>query len=460
MNNRRRVPTERYVASPPSDGFQLKAQPGISLIELSAFCSFCAVFLGVYLIKRYLPFASVLQLMFTGLSAIIILVSFFRQKLVIHRSILLLLADAVYILFITLQNEQSLNSYLSMIAPILVVCGTVLMARDLDDLVRVLRVWCGFIFTVVLIDFATMLLWPGGMYRTRYPFNWFLGYKTHRLDYSFTLLVLYTCYSLIVHRRLKPGMFWLSALVVADTALSRAAAATAAVAVYVVILFLARNGPTEKKTGFLSKWILRVLKKYRLLSILYLIVTFLIVVLNNSDLMAIIANIFHKSLTFSGRLKIWLAAVDMASYNLAFGNGVLSAAQYSEALDFNNPHNMMLTYLITGGICGTGILFLFIGRVFRMIQKNPGMYFISIYIYCVFLLGFVSSTLSFCPFFFAILVLAPTLRRVDPGYICSRNQWYKEVHHDVKNSKGANHGLQPKRLRDQRDAFSKKQGKH
>ena len=106
------------------------------------------------------------------------------------------------------------------------------------------------------------------------------------------------------------------------------------------------------------------------------------------------------------RTLLWQNCLNYITKHLWFGHGVLHTVQYIELTGgYVNPHNIVFSYLMTGGLIGLILFSLFIISSLRHLNRSNSCVFFLLGIYCIFILGVTSSTLSFSPFLYVFFIL-------------------------------------------------------
>ena len=85
---------------------------------------------------------------------------------------------------------------------------------------------------------------------------------------------------------------------------------------------------------------------------------------------------------------------------------MMDGAQYAQITGgYVNPHNLFLTYLLTGGIIGLIFVFVYFICCVRHLKSSEENFLFLLAVYCLLILGISSSTLSYSPFFFLFMLL-------------------------------------------------------
>lgn len=349
-------------------------------------------------------FAKIILSIFVLVSDVVYLV---KNKIIIRIEHWLLLFATLCIVLSTAVSNGMMLSCLSDLSVIIAVCFLIIICKEKQQVIREFKLWCHFFFALLLIDTFTMIMWPKGLYISTYVRNnWFLGYKTVRLTYTFTLLLLYNYTELLSKKEITRKSYVLAFLVILNTFLSNASGATIAVCIYSLMVFCA-FGPKKTRVGRLIKklswwlmyhhvWVLAV----------WFVCYILIVVFYDSTIVQSIISQMEKEYSFGQRTIAWTNTLTTIKNHWVLGVGIQGRqSTMSITGGLANAHNMIFTYLLTGGIVGLGLLTYVIYSALRHIKTNFANYIVMIFFYCIMFLGIVSSVMAFCPFFFAALLI-------------------------------------------------------
>ena len=400
-------------------------KPAVSIkyTQISAVLCFLLTFFDITYVNYIFKYTKIIRAILT----IIILVicskgikKFIKLK---PKTLYLLLIASLYITVISFINGRSITLVIGNLIPCFLLCMTIYISGSQKEIIGILEIWCYLLFALLIIDLYTMVRFPKGLYSTeRYTTNWFLGYKTHRLSFTFPLIVFY--YYLCLFSKGKIAILYgISFFVAVDAYLSGGTAAFIIIIIYLLSIFLTQQKEYQKKDNFLGK-ILNIVLNYRVFLIVYTLLTLNIVITQNFfNFIYFILQYLHRSASFSGRTKIWTSSLALLQGNWIFGCGMLTGSEYVYYVNYNNAHNVILTYLVTGGIIGLIILMLYFIEVFKFTEKHQQYLFIELFFYCFFILGITSSALAFSPYVFAISIL-PLLDYKKPYKITMKNQRY------------------------------------
>lgn len=334
-----------------------------------------------------------------------LLVLFYRKQNM-NKQYILLLIWAFVILFSTFINHASYTAYLSHILPVIVTCLALIICRNREEIMRVLDIWCVLLFALLLVDLLTEILFPKGLYRSNfYSRNWFLGYKTNRLAYTFPLLVFYSYKAIVIDGRLHRKAILLGIVVLINILLSAGTAGAVAVTLYVLLLVLISRVIAKEKKSRVSMAFLNVFSKPGFFLPVYGVITLIIIFLQSQTLIQRIGLLFDKGDTLHGRLEIWERLIEALNGHWLLGLGSIDSQEYMQITgSVVNAHNIILTYIINGGIIGLIIIMYVIISTTKRADCMEN-YVISIYAFILLCIGVTSSALVFCPYFYAALLL-------------------------------------------------------
>lgn len=325
---------------------------------------------------------------------------------------MMLLIAGCLVVVSTALHKGSMFSCLSDLGAVVIVSFLLLIYCKKEQLIRVLKVWCSVFFLLLLIDTFTMIAWPNGLYTSNfYRYNWFLGYKTSRLAYTFTLLVLYNYYEMIAKKAITWHSGVLAIMVSFNAFMSKSTGATLAVIAYSVILFFLFG----QKITLIGQWFQKctqmLVRHHFWIFIVWFLSYMLIVIFYDTPIVQSIIGNMDKDYSFGQRVMGWQNALITIKKNWLIGMGIQSRESTMQITGgLANAHNTMFTYLLTGGVIGLLLLLCVVFSALRRTSIHKANYMVTIYIYCILFLGIISSAMAFCPYFFAILILPFTAK--------------------------------------------------
>ena len=344
-----------------------------------------------------------LDMLVTGAALGVLLL---RRKLRIPLHVLILGAAAAFVCARTLMAGKSLKPVIMAFTPTLFMCLNLLIARDQKSFERILKIWCWLLFILLCADLATMVLFPSGLYSTEfYTDNWFLGYKTGRMDYTFPLLAMTVYLDIRNNEKLTKTSYIVFFMVLANIARSLATGGTIMIALFffmVIMLIRSKDPSNSYSRGFIA-----LCSRYELFLIAYAVMFYIMVILPTTPFIQdILVNVLHKSADFSGRVPIWQHCLSAIKEHLLIGRGFLNSVDYLVITHgYFNPHNTIIAYLLIGGFTGLGLLAAYFYFPVRSAVMRSE-YFVQVfYIYIILLLGLFSAVLCFSPFFFVLSII-------------------------------------------------------
>lgn len=265
---------------------------------------------------------------------------------------------------------------------------------------QLLRTWEICLLIVVMIDFITELLFPMGLYLDRIGYkNWFLGYKSARMIYIFPLIFISIVLKKYTKNRNNIATYLMVFMLALETYLSNATAASVSLLLLLGLLIIVDN--LYRKPFVYTKKMLGFLLNHRVVIGIYVIITILIVFLNNSYVMGKIAEALGKDISFSSRTMIWIACIQQILSSPVFGRGYLESVDYEMFTFFGgtNAHNAVLTILMTGGSVGLVIYYYIYAQSMKKRGKLSQMEMkLSSVIYTTWIMGITSSIFVFSAF--------------------------------------------------------------
>lgn len=286
-----------------------------------------------------------------------------------------------------------------------------------DKINSVLDIWKKYLLLICIIDLITIIIFPNGMYKdNNYSINWFLGYKTARMVYSWALLFIH---SYIEYKRPKNNNEKLSKstmviyiICIYSAFKSHASAASTALLLYGILVYITNLG--NKHTNKLYKF----LSPKKLLIYCGIIYYLVMSIESNPYIQNFVISVFNKSTTLSNRTGIWENCFSFYMQSPIFGKGIFTTTEYIEISKYflgTNAHNLLLTLLISGGAIGLSLyIYMFKVCMCRKIKKYTKRELSLVYAIAIFLfVGLTSSALAFSPFAFLPFILLEYEKRKD-----------------------------------------------
>lgn len=280
--------------------------------------------------------------------------------------------------------------------------------------------WMWLMVFLSVIDLLSFLAFPDGMYKTEfYPNNWFLGYKTERMIYTLPMVMI-AFYKFYEDRLSFVTVYSVSLLAFAGTYL---AGATAGTLVFLMVIAMAtlikfaKTSDSRKISRFLG-----IVLSFRFILAVYLLITFLIVIEQKSELVSYVSAYFGKRDGLSSRTDIWQACLSLILKRPVQGYGLLDSDFFlsitRNVYGGTNAHNMFLTLGMDGGIIAVALyLFMVIQAVRSAREDKGGKYILCIEIYAMLLLGITSSIMVFSQFSMLAYWMIENMMKYDKGSV-------------------------------------------
>lgn len=245
----------------------------------------------------------------------------------------------------TLYNNGNLKtSFFSILCPIIVIGLLFETMRDRPGII----IKGGMALSEILIygNLLTILLFPDGMYGTGAggdglwfsQLNWLLDNKNDIIVYC-----LFACMMASIYRSQGGSVWrerWLYAASIFSIFLTQSAASMLGITLFTLLMLILKT----QKIRF---------NVYVLLTF-NIAIFFLIFVFRAQDLFSfLIQDVFHKTLTLTGRTRIWDAIWPLVWENPLLGLGIMKYGELHHLLGIRgggHAHNLILNYLSIGGI--------------------------------------------------------------------------------------------------------------
>lgn len=204
----------------------------------------------------------------------------------------------------------------------------------------------------VYINFATMLIFPKGMYVVTNEAHWFLGYKNIMSRIMLPIICLALIRAYYFFGKLKLNTIILLVCVIITLIFAGSATALIGFTVFALFLFFFHH-KTKKLPKFFSLFT----------GLIVTVAAFLLLFLFNFQkyFSFLIEFILGKDLTLTNRIAVWQMALEKISHKPFLGYGYLSSNEYVEMFGratYTHPHNYYLYIFMTGGILLAAILFI------------------------------------------------------------------------------------------------------
>lgn len=251
----------------------------------------------------------------------------------------------------------------------------------------------------VLINFATIILFPQGMYEfNNYTQNYFLGYRNNSIMLFFPAIIFSIVRSLRKYNKLTLSSFVITAVSFATVILAFSATSVIGMTVFILFLLLAL---INKMPNFLN------IITYLAINITYF---FGVIILRLQEAFAfIIVDMLGRDLTFTGRTKIWDGALAAFAKSPVFGVGEIENQASRDLIGATHAHNYYLDLLYKSGLPGFLIFFAILiicGVALYRNRKNGKIPFVVSGAICAFMIMLQSEAYYNIYYFFSILTLA------------------------------------------------------
>lgn len=249
-------------------------------------------------------------------------------------------------------------------------------------------------FILLLINFITIILFPGGFYlnSSGYSGNYFLGYDNNLITYIFPALALSFTNSL--NKNDKIGLKSIFLLIISFCSITFTWSATGVVSmVIMIVLFFAY---TINKKDF-------PIKKYIVVALCLFIG---IVFLRFQNIFSfIIEGWLKKDLTFTGRTYIWDIFIGEIKQSILIGHGIVDSKYLIRTLNAGHAHNYFLQILYQGGLVTFSMFLGFFFSAIKKVKSCKEKKYVGIVIFA-YLISFIFEAYSLTNMFIIVLLIA------------------------------------------------------
>ena len=249
-------------------------------------------------------------------------------------------------------------------------------------------------FILLLINFITIILFPGGFYlnSSGYSGNYFLGYDNNLITYIFPALALSFTNSL--NKNGKIGLKSIFLLIISFCSIIFTWSATGVVSmVIMIVLFFAY---TINKKNF-------PIKKYIVVALCLFIG---IVFLRFQNIFSfIIEGWLKKDLTFTGRTYIWDIFISEIKKSILIGHGIVDSKYLIRTLNAGHAHNYFLQILYQGGLVTFSMFLGFFFSAINEVKNCKEKKYVGIVIFA-YLISFIFEAYSLTNMFIIVLLIA------------------------------------------------------
>lgn len=249
-------------------------------------------------------------------------------------------------------------------------------------------------FVLLLINFITIILFPGGFYlnSSGYSGNYFLGYDNNLITYIFPALALSFTNSL--NKNGKIGLKSIFLFIISFCSIIFTWSATGVVSmVIMIVLFFAY---TINKKDF-------PIKKYIVVALCLFIG---IVFLRFQNIFSfIIEGWLKKDLTFTGRTYIWDIFIGEIKKSILIGHGIVDSKYLIRTLNAGHAHNYFLQILYQGGLVTFSMFLGFFFSAINKVKNCEEKKYVGIVIFA-YLISFIFEAYSLTNMFIIVLLIA------------------------------------------------------
>lgn len=249
-------------------------------------------------------------------------------------------------------------------------------------------------FILLLINFITIILFPGGFYlnSSGYSGNYFLGYDNNLITYIFPALALSFTNSL--NKNGKIGLKSIFLLIISFCSIIVTWSATGVVSmVIIIVLFFAYA--INKKDFPIKKYIVVALSLF-----------IGIVFLRFQNIFSfIIEGWLKKDLTFTGRTCIWDIFIGEIKKSILIGHGIVDSKYLIRTLNAGHAHNYFLQILYQGGLVTFSMFLGFFFSAINKVKNCKEKKYVGIVIFA-YLISFIFEAYSLTNMFIIVLLNA------------------------------------------------------
>lgn len=249
-------------------------------------------------------------------------------------------------------------------------------------------------FILLLINFITIILFPGGFYlnSSGYSGNYFLGYDNNLITYIFPALAL--SFTNTLNKNGKIGLKSIFLLIISFCSIIFTWSATGVVSmVIMIVLFFAY---TINKKDF-------PIKKYIVVALSLFIG---IVFLRFQNIFSfIIEGWLKKDLTFTGRTYIWDIFISEIKKSILIGHGIVDSKYLIQTLNAGHAHNYFLQIFYQGGLVTFSMFLGFFFSTIKKVQNCKEKKYVGIVIFA-YLISFIFEAYSLTNMFIIVLLIA------------------------------------------------------
>lgn len=209
---------------------------------------------------------------------------------------------------------------------------------------------------LIVANLISIIFYPKGLYATSvYELNWLLGYKNVIIRKTLPVLVAIIVKVILQDRKAKRWEIIGFLAGCSGVLLSQSTNGWLGVSAFLLLLLLI-------KMKRFPKWI-----SLSKIFIGYTAVDIVIVNMDNiiSRFEYLFVSVLGKFASMSGRVAIWRRTKELISHSFLIGYGCIDSSLYHFSFNVSHPHNLLLYYLMLGGILGIITFFIALLRVDR-----------------------------------------------------------------------------------------------
>lgn len=249
-------------------------------------------------------------------------------------------------------------------------------------------------FILLLINFITIILFPGGFYlnSSGYSGNYFLGYDNNLITYIFPALALSFTNSLNKNGKIGLKSIFLLIISFCSTIFTWSATGVVSMVIMIVLFF----AYTINKKDF-------PIKKYIVVALSLFIG---IVFLRFQNIFSfIIEGWLKKDLTFTGRTYIWDIFIGEIKKSILIGHGIVDSKYLIRTLNAGHAHNYFLQILYQGGLVTFSMFLGFFFSAINKVKNCKEKKYVGIVIFA-YLISFIFEAYSLINMFIIVLLIA------------------------------------------------------
>lgn len=319
-----------------------------------------------------------------------------------------LILFAFWMLFVCLKNHTPLSIYLSNFVPILGVALWIDYYAEYS-MEKTLRCLTFVVNTYIIINFATLLIWPEGLYshiteKGSSYYCWFLGYKNPQIRFFLPAIAFNLCYDFVRYGKVKARSV-LIFVIIFITEL-RLDSSTSLVGLFVFGVLYILWGRKEKLRRFFE------VLKLSYFYIASIVISVSIVVFRIQEKFSyIITEVLHRDLTFTDRTMIWSNVLSRIAQRPLWGYGLQTGSAAEYYISATHAHNYMLNLIYTGGF----VAFIIITVLWLLSSRYCKEFFhlksckVLMFICASFLIMGIAEALTEAPLMYPLLILISKL---------------------------------------------------